>query len=278
MIGFSGSTFYKLVIKEDGGPNWLGNGILTVTLLSVFVWRCLVFIPEHTVATRKRFNRVVYGANGFPLEYDPLVEVQRRGKTRRLRNLRFRLYLLNSLVLTDCGVRQTPLDTKSVSFGERDHQVELSIKGHVSRDPGNPTKSFLAVASSRWPWRQRNELEELVSREVADAVLRGYDTREAALNLNNEASASGVHKLPLLTIGELGDCAVSLLASYGVVMDQLCYSNRAVSPASRILQGLLDIAAALRGLRGGDKLAEVAAARTTAEAVADNVVDLHRPS
>ena len=234
MFGIGSSTFYKMVVKSDGSPNWPGIIILFITFLVVFVWRCLVFIPEYWVGVRLRFNRVVRDKDNTPIEYDPL----QRKSGKNTRGIRFRFYLLNSIRMVNCGDRETNLDIDSVTINDYDFDTKIIVVWNVSREPGCPSKSFMRPAESSWKWRQsKDELESLVRTRVADAVLRVYSERE-----NDSLDEPGPVRLPILATDDIRKAIESLLENYGVNVSELQYSKRSVSPARRDLEGRLAIA------------------------------------
>lgn len=273
MLGVGSSTFYRMVIKDDGGPNWVGIVILSMTFVVVFIWRCVEFIPEYWVATRRRFNRVVRNKDGLPREYDPLAvrsmkpikawhlrqRLWRRvlrwagepePTTRKVGSVRFRFYLAHSLVLVNCGQRETNLGIDSVTLLDIDFDTSMSAAWNVSRLPGNPTKSFLVPATTKWKWRsEKDELEQLVQSYVADAVLSAYEDLSRATEVTPQ-------QLPLLDSDNphIMKVAEFLLEEYGVELKGVLYGRRSVAPARRNLVGLLaiananrDVAAAIRG-------------------------------
>lgn len=281
MIGFGSSTVYKMVVKSDGSPNWPGIVTLITILVVMFIWRCCVFVPEYWVATRRRFNRVVRTKDGMPKEYDPLAENPKR-PGKQVRSFRFRFYLINSLVLVNCGKRETNLDIDAITIGDVDFDTSFSAAWNVSRAPGNPTKSFLKPADSRWKWRsEKDELEQLVRKYVADAVLRAYE-------LINGTAAEAPGQLPLLdfeTDSHLQQAREFLLDEYGVEFTGLLYGRRSMSPARRLLQGQTLIAESNReiahALRGEPALPVPDKERAAAAAVAGtdgNVVSVSFPS
>lgn len=237
MTSLGSSTIYKLVFHSDGSPNWSGIVILVITLLVVFVWRCVFFVPENWVAVRKRFNRVVRDKAGNPVEYDPLA-TRSNGSGKQVRSVRFRFYLVNSLHPVNCGDRNTPLDIDGVTIDDIDYKVSIGVLWRVSRDLGCPTKSILQPAESTWKWRNsKDELEDLVRSHVQDGVLRAYD----------ELKQEEHYKLPLLTVqSDLGEVAEKLYERYGIEVISLNYGDRMVAPARRKLEGYLAIAKALR--------------------------------
>lgn len=250
MIGIGGSTVYKMVVKEDGSPNWFGIATLITIFVVVFIWRCCVFVPEYWVATRRRFNRVVRNKDGMPREYDPLAENPKK-PGKKVRAFRFRFYLINSLVLVNCGKRETNLDIDAITIKDVDFDTAFSAAWNVSRAPGNPTKSFLKPADSKWRWRsEKDELEQLVRKYVADAVLRAYE-------LINSTATETPTQLPLLnfeTDPHLVYIREFLLEEYGVEFIGILYGRRSVSPARRMLEGHTliadanrEVASAIRG-------------------------------
>lgn len=300
---FGSSTFYKMVVKDDGSPNWTGITILGLVLVIMFVWRCMVFIQEYWVAVRLRFNRVVRDKDGNPLEYDPLAvrpvkpierrqlrrrlmrQVRRwRGKpeptTKKTGGIRFRFYLINSLRLVNCGRRETDLGIDAVTLVDMDFDTSVSVEWNVSRTPGNPTKSFLRPAETKWRWKgEKDELTELIRSRCADAVLRAYEEIHQELE---RTKADAPHQLPMLdfeTNPHLVRVKEYLLEEYGSETTGLLYKRRSVSPARRGLEGHREMAAANRevaaALRGdvmpppGRKYGSAAAAVTNG-----NVIDV----
>lgn len=283
MLGVGSGTLTRMVMHSDGSPNWFGIVLLTTTVLLIVIWRCVVFVPEYWVATRRRFNRVVM-RSGMPLEYDPLVmrpikpikpwqfhrrllrQLRRwRGKPEPIGKMtgtfRFRFYIFNSLVLTNCGDRETDLDIDAITLKDVDFDTRMSAEWRVSREPGNPTKSFQKPSETGWSWRRsdRDELERLVLRRISHAVLRAYEAIEETLS---EAPL----RLPFLDVGQhLAEVRDSLLSDYGVELDALRYGRRSVSSATRKRQGDMAIAAAVR------KVAKVIKGRTP-QALPDEVL------
>jgi len=287
MFGVGSGTLVKLVIKEDGGPNWFGIIFLALTLLVLFIWRCCVFVPEYWVATRRRFNRVVRNEDGMPREYDPLKDHPRK-PGKKVRAFRFRFYLINSLVLVNCGKRETNLDIDAVTLGEVDFDTAFSAAWGVSRAPGNPTKSFLRPAEAKWRWRsEKDELEQLVRKHVADAVLRSYEAIGATIEAGKVLT-----QVPLLNFEAdpyLRYVRYFLLEEYGVEFTGILYGRRSVSPARRAFQGLKAIAdanhaiaAAIAGTGTAPAIQEQEQARTGAAAAAagstGKVLDFPPPS
>lgn len=303
---FGSSMFYKMVVKDDGSPNWTGIIILVVVFGVVFVWRCMVFIQEYWVAVRLRFNRVVRDKNGNPLEYDPLalrpvkpikkwqlrrrlVRQIRQGRglpeptEEKVGGIRFRFYLLNSLRLVNCGRRETNLGIDAVTLVDMDFDTSISVEWNVSRALGNPTKSFLRPAETRWRWKgEKDELTELVQSRSADAVLRAYEDIHRELEAND---ATAPHQLPMLgfeTNPHLMRVKEYLLDEYGVESTELLYGRRSVSPARRGLEGHREMAAASREVAAairGDVMPPASSRMHGAAAVAatSNVVDIVRP-
>lgn len=305
---FGGSVFYKMAVKADGTPNWTGISILTIIFLVVFVWRCVVFTQEYWVAVRLRFNRVVRDTDGNPLEYDPLAVRPikpiarwhlRRRLMRRIRRwrgrpeltekrvggVRFRFYLLNSLRLVNCGRRETDLGIDAITLVDMDFDTSISVEWNVSRAPGNPTKSFLRPAETKWRWKgEKDELTELVRSRCADAILRAYQEIHEELEA---AEVEAPHQLPMLdfeTSSHLMRVKEYLLEEYGSETTGLLYKRRSVSPARRGLEGHRVMAAANRevaaAIRGdvvppapGKKYGGAAVAATSG-----NVLDFRPPS
>lgn len=307
---FGSGTFYKMVVKDDGSPNWTGITILVLVLILTFVWRCMVFIQEYWVAVRLRFNRVVRDKDGNPLEYDPLAvrpvkpierwqlrrrlmrQVRRwRGRpeptTKKTGGIRFRFYLLNSLRLVNCGRRETDLGIDAITLVDMDFDTSVSVEWNVSRASGNPTKSFLRPAETKWRWKgEKDELTELVRSRCADAVLRAYEEVHQELERGN---AQAPHQLPMLdfeTNPHLMRVKEYLLEEYGSETTGLLYKRRSVSPARRGLEGHREMAAANRevaaAIRGdvvpppSRKYGSAAAAAVTNGNVID--VDFRPPS
>lgn len=233
---FGSSTVYKMVVKDDGSPNWIGIAILAAGFLVVFVWRCMFFTPEYWVAVRKRFNRVVRDKDGMPVEYDPLA-LRADGSGKQVRGVRFRFYLINSLHPVNCGDRETDLNIDSITVGEYDFETKLTLFWNVSRLPGCPTKSFLRPAETGWKWRNaKDELESLVRRRISDAVLRVYASKES------QPMTTPV-RLPMLDLAtDLSEACAILFDTYGVECSALVYGQSSVAPARRKLEGDLAIA------------------------------------
>ena len=230
MLGFGSGTLYKLILKSDGSPNWPGIAILLATLAVVFVWRCMVFIPEYWVGVRLRFNRVVRNRDDVPVEYDPLSQIG--GK--KTRGIRFRFYLLNSIRLVNCGDRETDLDIDSVTVGDYEFDTSIGVVWNVSRQPGCPAKSFLRPAETSWRWKNsKDELESLVKSRVSDAILRSYSQFDPILVSD---------RLPLVDIDDLAETSESLLEEYGVCVTKLLYGKISIASARRNLEGQLAIA------------------------------------
>lgn len=274
---FGGSTFIRLVVKEDGGPNWFGIIILGLMFIVVFWWRCCAWIPENWVAIRRRFNRIARHEDGSPVEYDPLMDHPTK-PGRKVRNFRFRLYMVHSLVLINCGTRETNLDIDAVTLGEVDFDTSFSVDWSVSRAPGDPTKSFLKPAEPKWRWRsEKDELEQLVRKYVADAVVTAYEDISAM-------QKGAPLRLPLLSIDDNSRLIAAkelLLLEYGVQLNKLLNGRRSVSPARRTYLGLQAVADALRARLGGsqslDEDAEEGAAAAAASVAGSNVVVEFRP-
>lgn len=266
----TGEIVGKLVMKDNGSPNWTGIIIFTLMLIITFIWRCCEFIPENKVATRRRFNRIVRDKDGEPVEYDPLRKrelSERRRKWRRRREsvtsyrllcrlkprkqgvkercLRIRIYLLHSLVVTDCGDNETDLEIDTISLCKSDFVTSISAAWRVSRDLGCPTKSFLKPADGRrWGWRQdKSMLEQLVRKFVANAVLVAYESLEAELT-------EFPTRMPSLDFEEnehIQSVRRFLYQEYGVEVFGLLYGRRFVSPARRQLEGMTLLADAISG-------------------------------
>lgn len=245
MLTFGSSTVYKMVVKDDGSPNWIGIAILAAGFLVVFVWRCMFFTPEYWVAVRKRFNRVVRDKNGMPVEYDPLA-LRADGSGKQVRGVRFRFYLINSLHPVNCGDRETDLDIDSITIGDYDFETKLTLVWNVSRQPGCPTKSFLRPAETGWKWKtSKDELESLIKRRMSNAVLRVYASKES------QPITTPV-RLPMLDLtAELKDTCVKLFDDYGVECSALLYGQSSVSPARRKLEGDLAIAESNKQIAAG---------------------------
>lgn len=273
MFGIGSSTFIRLVIKEDGGPNWFGITILAVSLLVLFWWRCCAWIPENWVAIRRRFNRIARHENGLPVEYDPLQDHPTK-PGKKVRNFRFRLYMVHSLVMVNCGTRETNLDIDAVTLGDVDFDTSFSVDWNVSRAPGDPTRSFLKPAEPKWRWRsEKDELEQLVRKYAADAVVTAYEEISSSL----EDTPARLPLLDFATSQHLLEAKSFLLEEYGVSLNRLLNGRRSVSPARRMYQGLKAIADALMArIQGNVSLEETeeeeAAAAAATAVVGDDVV------
>ncbi len=239
MIGLGSSTVYKMVVNEDGSPNWLGISILTTISVVVFCWRCVVIVPEYWVAVRKRMGRVVRDKDGMPKEYDPLGPLDGDEETnRKSRSIQLRFYMVNSLELVNCGDRETPLDIGKLTFGGIEFDTSFTAAWAISRRPGAPTKSILKPGTDNRKKKDKDQLEDLIRTKVSNAVLRAFELREQNL--------VGVPKaLPTLSIKEdeaLHDVAEFLLCDYGVDLQEVLYGQRSVAAQRRDLEGRLAIA------------------------------------
>lgn len=241
MVGLGSSTMYKMVVNNDGSPNWLGIAMLTITFVVVFIWRCMVFIQDCWVGVRMRFGRVVRDANGVPVEYDPL-SPRDDDPGKKTSGIRFRFYLLNSIRLVNCGDHETELGIEAVSVGDFDSTTVISVTWNVSRDPGCPTKSFVKPAETGLSWRKsKDELPDLVKRRMADAVVRAYDERSSAPLVAST-------KLPLLDITDVKEACDKLYEDYGVEATSILYGQKSVSPARRTLESAMVVAYALHDI------------------------------
>ena len=239
MVGLGSSTMYKMVMKDDGSPNWIGIAILIITFVVVFVWRCMVFIQDCWVGVRMRFGRVVRDANGVPVEYDPL-SMRDDESGKKTSGIRYRVYLLNSIRLVNCGDHETELGIEAVSVGDFDSTTVISVTWNISRDPGCPTKSFIKPAETGLSWRKaKDELPDLVKRRMADAVVRAYDEQSSAPMLAST-------KLALLDISDVKEACDKLYDDYGVQVTSILYGQKSVSPARRTLEGAMAVANALQ--------------------------------
>ncbi len=247
MLGFGSSTVYKMVVKDDGSPNWIGIAILLITFGVVFVWRCMIFLQENWVGVRKRFGRVVYDKKtGMPVEYDPLANhPEKSGK--KVSGIRLRFYLVNSIQPVNCGDRESDLGIKDITIGDHDFKTSLHIVWSISRDAGCPTKSIIQPAETSLSWRKsKDELPDLVVARVADAALRAY------AELEKHPRDTPV-RLPMLTVEDhMDDVKRELKQTYGVELHRILYKQASVAKARRMLEssfaiksGLDRIAAAL---------------------------------
>lgn len=239
MVSFGSSTMYKMVVKDDGSPNWIGIAILFVTFLVVFMWRCMIFLQENWVGVRKRFGRIVYDKRtGLPVEYDPLADhPEKSGK--KTSGVRCRFYLVNSIQPVNCGDRESPLGIDTVTIGEHDFKTSLSIRWNISRDPGSPTKSIIVPAETSLSWRKsKDELPDLVVTSTADGILRAY----AEL----EKSPRGIPvRLPLLDVDDIAGVAEELKKKYGVEVQKILYKQASVAKARRILEAAFAVKSGL---------------------------------
>lgn len=230
MIGLGSSTMYKMVMKDDGSPNWVGISILAITFVVVFIWRCMIFLQENWVGVRKRFGRIVYNKQtGLPVEYDPLADhPDKQGK--KTSGVRLRFYLVNSIQPVNCGDRENALAIDAVTIGEHDFKTSMSIRWSISRRPGCPTKSIVQPAETSLSWRKsKDELPDLVTTAVADGILRAYadiewKPREAPV------------RLPFLDVTDIKAVAEELNMKYGVELHKILYKQASVAKARRMLE------------------------------------------
>lgn len=235
MLGVGSSTFYKMAVKDDGSPNWVGIGILVTMFLTIFVWRCIVIGKQSEVLVRLRFGKVaipkhshrctIQGFNQFDdaLEYGS--------------GMRFRFYAFHSLAAINVADRKSELEKKTITFFDRDYEISPAIIWRVSRDPGCPSKALFNVQDGDPKDKKNTELESVVLNLVDDALVRAY----AAL----EKSFKDPVPLPVLDIHEdLAEVRDVLYFRYGVELRELLYGQNSVSAAQREKEGNLAIAAA----------------------------------